>query len=497
MIVRSRPAGFGRPSLAALMGGRQSEIALGAMLTEEGAARGYDDLGRALLNSGVYDWALEEMPRYGIKRVEDRHAAKMALLIHNQMRHGVPANDSSAFGIESLATEDIQTGDLALPTKWALPIIRRIYPAIFDSPLFATQTMPGPLAYAFYLDFLREVDGTDFRAVNPFTAFLSGTVAVNATTATLKLSANAGAIGYGPYQVVAGQKITVGVGTANVETLTVQSFAPSTGTVTFTGTGATKTHAIGDQVYVAPISSLGEAAIPTRGKLSLTRTQVQASKYMLAATWSTEAMEDARAQLNLDVEGEMVMALSVEVGRELFGIIINDILTGATGGTATLPAKGGSAVQDYRYLESQPLFGAEAQIYARRNHDCDTILAGLDVAQFLTQQDNFHITPADAQSTLASFGVTHLGTFQNKFSVYKTNFLPPNLAIMFNQPKDWLHAGYVFMPYIPLSPMPLVYAGYSTASGNYQNTDEWTRNIRMRAGKLLTVSDEYAIITQG
>lgn len=493
--MRNRFGGITPPRVTPAFQRGMGQIAQIVAAAEE--PQTYLDMGRQLVNSGLYDWALGALPRHGIPAVEDRHAAAMAMIIHQQMLRAAPAHEAAAFGLPHLATEDIQTTDLSLPTKWALPLIRRIYPAIFDSPLFATQTMPGPLAYAFYMDFLRESDGTDFRAVNPFTAFIAAPVAIGANQITVKMSGNLGAIGLGIYQVVAGQKATLSAGGAQSEVLTVQSVAvaANTATVTFTS-NTTKTHATGDVLFISAVGSLGEAAVPTKAKLSLTRVSVSALKHTLAATWSTEAMEDARAQLNLDIEAEMVQGIAAEIGREIFGIIINDIVTGATAGNTTLPAQGAANVQDYRYLETRPLFAAEAGIYARRNHDADTILAGVDIALMLTEQDNFHITPADQYSTLAQFGMTYLGVFQGKFNVFKTQFLPPNTGIMFCQPKDWLHAGYVFMPYIPLSPMPLVYAGYNSASGNYQNTDEWTRNMRMRYGRLLTVSDEYALLTQ-
>lgn len=456
-----------------------------------------EDMGKTLVNSGLFDWALEDIPDLGIKRIDDRHAPRLAMLLWNQLRFGTREREAGKFGIEAVATEDIQTTDLALPTKWALPIIRRIYPAIFDSPLFATQTMPGPLAYAFYLDFKREADGSDFRAVNPFTGYLNAVVAAAATSVTLQGSSKANSVGMGPYQFVQGQIITLGLGTANVENVTING-APTVanGVTTLPITATTKTHAVGDVVYAAAVSALNEIAVPTKAKLSLTRTPVTANKWMMAATWSTEAMEDARAQLNLDIEGEMVQALAVEIGRELFGTIIGDILQQATGGTATIPAKGGTSPTDYKTLVPQSIYDLEAKVYSRRFHDTDTLLCGVDLAANIAEQDTFHIAPADANNTLAQLGVTHLGTFQGKFQLYKTIFLPPNLGILFNQPRDWLHAGYVYMPYIPLSPMPLVYAGFNSSTGNYQNTDEWTRNIRTRAGRLMTISDEFALLTQ-
>lgn len=496
VLVKSR-AGRGGISAQPGLPGLSSLPALGGGASIEEELHAQMDLGQQLVNSGMFDWALEDLPEHGIKRVEDRHAPRLAMLLFNQLRYGTRSADAGFFGIESAITEDIQTTDLALPTKWSLPIIRRIYPPIFDSPLFATQTMPGPLAYAFFMDFKREQDNTDFRAVNPFTAFLAANTIATATTFTLQMSQNAGVIGYGPYQIVAGQSVTIGLGTGGAETKVITSVVVAGNTATVTVPALANPHTAGDVVYVAAAALSAEAAIPQKAKLSLTRSSVTAQKWIMAATWTTEAMEDARAQLNLDVEGEMVQALSVEIGRELFGTIIGEIVQGATGGSTTLPALGATSVQDYRFKAIQPLYNAEAKIFARRFHDTDTILAGVDLAANIAQQDQFHVTPADSNNTLAQLGVTHLGTFQGKFQLYKTIFLPPNLGLIFQTPRDWLHAGYVYMPYIPLSPMPLVYAGYVVGSGNYQNTDEWTRNLRTRAGKLLTVADEYGLVVQG
>jgi hypothetical protein len=452
------------------------------------------DLGSQLVNSGKFDWALEEIPGAGLPRVEDRHAARMALLVYNQLKKATYPNESRLFGVRG-GLEDVQTSDLALPTKWALPIIRRIYPAIFDSPFFATQPMPGPLAYAFFMDFTREADSTDFRYAAPFLVQIASGGASGASTVTIKQSTKANPVILGTYQVAVGQSITFGVGGGTSETKVVNAVNRGTGVITITGTFG-NTHAAGEWCLVTTPSSVGEAGIPGKAKMALTRSTVTAGKYMLAATWTTEAMEDAKAQLNLDIEAELVQALSVEIGRELFATILTDIMQGATGGNVTIAARGATNVQDYRYLALQPIYDIEAFIYAKRFHDTDTILAGVDLATNIIAQDQFHSTPMD-NSMMSQLGVTHLGDFKGKWEVYKTPFLPPNLGLVFKKPTDWLHAGYVYMPYIPLAPMPLVYAGYNTGTGNYQNTDEWTRNIRTRAGKLLTVGDEYAILTQG
>lgn len=453
-----------------------------------------EDLGRQLVNSGRFDWALEEIPEAGIPRIEDRHAVRMAMLMYNQLRHATRPRESAALGIESAAYEDVQTTDLALPTKWALPIIRRIYPAIFDAPFFATQPMPGPLAYAFFMDFTREVDSTDFRFPAPFLVRLSASTLAAATSFTVQQSGKSNPVVVGSYQLAVGQQVTVEPGTGNADTVTISAVNRTTGVVTV---GAmTHAHAAGVFALVVTPSAVAEAGVPGKAKMALTRSTVTAQKFMMAATWTTEAMEDARAQLALDIEAEMVQALSVEIGRELFATILTDIVQGATGGSVTIANRGATNVQDYRYLSLQPLYDIEGLVYSKRFHDTDTILAGVDLATNILQQDQFHSTPAD-DSLMAELGVTHLGDFKGKWQVYKTNFLPPNLGLIFKKPTDWLHSGYVYMPYIPLSPMPLVYAGYNTSGGAYANTDEWTRNIRTRAGRLLTVGDEYGLITQG
>jgi hypothetical protein len=230
--------------------------------------------------------------------------------------------------------------------------------------------------------------------------------------------------------------------------------------------------------------------------MALTRQSVTANKYMMAATWSTEAMEDARAKLNLDLEAEMVQALSVEIGRELFATILTDIVQGATGGNCdhrgawrderaglSLPvAPAALRRRGSGLLEAQPSHGHDP----RRCGSGDQHLAAGSV-------------PQRSRGRLHDGGTRRhpSGRLQGQVAGLHDQLPAPEPRPRLQEADRLAAQGYVYMPYVPLSPMPLVYAGYNAGTGNYQNTDEWTRNIRTRAGRLLTVGDEYAILTQG
>jgi hypothetical protein len=54
-------------------------------------------------------------------------------------------------------------------------------------------------------------------------------------------------------------------------------------------------------------------------------------------------------------------------------------------------------------------------------------------------------------------GVTKIGSFQNRFTVYKNPYMTENLMLMGFRGTQFLETGAVYAPYIPLIMTPLVY----------------------------------------
>jgi hypothetical protein len=54
-------------------------------------------------------------------------------------------------------------------------------------------------------------------------------------------------------------------------------------------------------------------------------------------------------------------------------------------------------------------------------------------------------------------GVSQVGSFQNRFTIYKNPYMTENIVLMGFRGANFLETGAVYAPYIPLLMTPLVY----------------------------------------
>jgi hypothetical protein len=97
-------------------------------------------------------------------------------------------------------------------------------------------------------------------------------------------------------------------------------------------------------------------------------------------------------------------------------------------------------------------------------------------------------------------GVELVGRVEGFWDVYLTSYINQDRAIMGCYPRSQTDTGYVYAPYIPLMPMPKVYAEFAahddaTLPGAYTNVDKWSRNVRTRYGKKLVVPQLYSTLS--
>jgi hypothetical protein len=63
----------------------------------------------------------------------------------------------------------------------------------------------------------------------------------------------------------------------------------------------------------------------------------------------------------------------------------------------------------------------------------------------------------DGEKAEFAMGVSQVGSFQNRFTIYKNPYLVGNLMLMGFRGSNFLETGAVYAPYIPLIMTPLVY----------------------------------------
>lgn len=356
-----------------------------------------------------WQWLIEGDEEKGRLDVPKSYHGALAMLFENQVWYNMAV------------AEDTLKTDVALPIRYALPLIRKVFPRLLIMKIAAVQPMPhtsGGVAQAFFLD---------FRRVTPDESFT-----------TLK----------------------------------------------------------SDWAYNA------EKGIPKLAKLAITSENVTATKDILAATWSTEVMEDARGALNFDVEQELLKAMADEIGRELDSRCLNEILTGASAGnvnwSSTVPA-GYTAPEWYETL-GHAFVDAEKLIYATRYQNANYCVCGTDLYGYVAKMRTFKSKhtggPADSAGMVPdTLGAEYVGKMQGIWDIWRSPYITAAKGIVGRYPTSWIDSGYIFMPYVPLMRMPLIYAEMDETTGVYENKDAWTRNIRTRNGKYMAVPALFATLT--
>ena len=364
---------------------------------------------QALVNK--WQWFLEESK--GLPAVPKHLWEAMAILFENQQAQSTPG-----------LLEATLTTDVTLPQRYALPLIRNIYPQLLAAKICSVQPMPlesGGVAKIFWQDFEREDTG-------------------NGNTSLTQLDSD---------------------------------------------------YALG-----------AEDSVPKRIKMTIVSESLTAIKDILGASWSTEVMEDARGALGIDVEAELVQQMGGEIAREIDNRVLNEMMNGAGAGNVDwywTVEEGYTAKEWYETL-GHAIIDAEDDIFGYRYRKADWILAGRTVAKFIRKMQGFVPTRPNDPATQFSLGISQIGTIDGMWDVYTSVMTDSNKALLGCYPRSQTDTGYIFAPYIPLAPMPLVYAEYmpyddKTFPGGYRNTDKWSRNVRTRYGKRMVVPEMYATIS--
>jgi hypothetical protein len=313
--------------------------------------------------------------------------------------------------------EQTTKSDVTLPVRFALPIVRQVYPELIVTRIASVQPLPimsGGVGQIFYQDFLREDKGAGDESTSEL-----------------------------------------------------------------------------DSDYA--LSS--ENAIPKRVKMTITADTIEAEKHILAATWSTEVEEDVRGALGLDVHQELINAAAREILQELDYMMISEIMAGASAGNVNwkwTPDTGYTTKEWYETLY-HALIDAEDLIFGKRYRNADYLVCGRSVSKYLRKAGSFE--PANVGDFRRfTTGMRYEGNLEGLWDVYTTVFMDTNQGLMGVYPRGVLDTGYVFAPYIPLTPMPLVYADFDPATGSYENKDKWTRNIRTRNAHKMVVGDMFATL---
>jgi len=194
----------------------------------------------------------------------------------------------------------------------------------------------------------------------------------------------------------------------------------------------------------------------------------------LKAQWTPEFAQDLNAYHSIDAEAELTSMLSEYVSQEidfeiLDMLIQNALTTGYWSARIGQVWNGSAFVQDaalagQAYIQGTwfATFGTVLQRVSNQIHaktmrgGANFIVCSPDVATVLESIPGYVADGTGAEREFA-FGLTRVGSFAQRYKVYKNPYMQENLVLMGYKGTQFLETGAVYAPYIPLIMTPLVY----------------------------------------
>jgi hypothetical protein len=231
--------------------------------------------------------------------------------------------------------------------------------------------------------------------------------------------------------------------------------------------------------YAVP-NSLSSTVSPANIVLPEINIQMQsqaitAKTKKLKAVWTPEFAQDLNAYQNIDAEAELTNMLSeyisMEIDLEILDMLIEDAAAGTEYWSAinnqTITPPGAPATTLGFYNTQGQWFqtlGTKIQKLSNKIHQL-TLRGGANfmvisptVATIIESIPGFASNSnGEAEQMEYAFGVQKVGTFNGRYKVYKNPYMTENTILLGFRGTQFLEAGAVFAPYVPLIMTPLVY----------------------------------------
>jgi hypothetical protein len=231
-----------------------------------------------------------------------------------------------------------------------------------------------------------------------------------------------------------------------------------------------------DATYAIPNSEDPAQIVIPEINISMVSSEITAKTKKLKAVWTPEFAQDLNAYQNIDAEAELTNMLSeyisMEIDLEILDMLIEDAAAGTeywsainnTVATATSnPAPLSSGFYNTQGQWFQTL-GTKVQKLSNKIHQL-TLRGGANfmvisptVATIIESIPGFASSNnGEADQMEYAFGVQKVGSFNGRYKVYKNPYMTENVILLGYRGTQFLEAGAVFAPYIPLIMTPLVY----------------------------------------
>jgi len=210
--------------------------------------------------------------------------------------------------------------------------------------------------------------------------------------------------------------------------------------------------------------------------IQLRNETISAKTRKLKAQWTPEFAQDLNAYQNVDAEAELTSILSeyisMEIDLEILGMLIENAAT-----TDFWSAKVGNQINAtqtgfnsntagvyYTQMSWFQTIGIKLQKLSNIIHQrtlrggANFLVCSPAVGTVLESIPGFAAdSAADADAMKYAFGVQKIGSLNSRYKVYKNPYMTQNVILLGFRGTQFLEAGAVYAPYIPLIMTPLVY----------------------------------------
>ena len=192
----------------------------------------------------------------------------------------------------------------------------------------------------------------------------------------------------------------------------------------------------------------------------------------LKAQWTPEFAQDLNAYHSIDAEAELTSLLSeyisMEIDLEILDMLILDANTTEKWSAENNKVWNGSAwstdTSDFYNTQGQwfQTLGTKIQKVSNKIHQktlrggANFLVCSPSVATILESIPGYAANTNGDQDQFA-MGVQKVGALNNRYQVYKNPYMTENTILLGYRGSQFLEAGAVYAPYVPLMMTPLVY----------------------------------------
>ena len=225
----------------------------------------------------------------------------------------------------------------------------------------------------------------------------------------------------------------------------------------------------------------GENALPTPFEIPEINVQMRSEAIVaktrkLKAVWTPEFAQDLNAYHSLDAEAELTSIMSEYISLEIDLEIMDMLIESANAGTEywsainnnTINATGTAFENTAGFYNTQgqwfQTLGTKMQKLSNIIHQktlrggANFLVCSPTVATILESIPGYASnSDGDVSKASYAFGVQKAGAINSRYTVYKNPYMTENTILMGFRGGQFLEAGAVFAPYIPLIMTPMVY----------------------------------------